>query len=259
MERRILRDLETRMNRARRAAQRAADAGLVQARDRFLATRKQLNERLIEFARSRQIEHVPTWDVGEVITGADMRAPEVDALTHLRGIDGTTILRADAKAIEDVLATAQAELDAVLRDYPADIEGVPDLDAMLQAAGAPASAFGGDLTRALQSGEGPAWNVHEAVIQGAELPRAEGEQVYNLVGRSSAASMQSLLDAVRLLRTAEHAVEIGPLDEGWPDLVAAAGWWLRGPGRAVTGFLGALRPVMSQRGLEAAPWQEVGG
>lgn len=257
-ERRVLRDLETRMNRARRAAERAADAGLDVARDRFLARRRDLNAQIIAFTRERSIHHVPTWDVGEVITGLDVRAGEVDALTHLRGIDGTTIHRATAAAVDEILAAAEAELRATLAQYPLDVDGIPSIDELMRLSGAPASALGGDLTPVLQADELVRWNVGEAVAA-VDLGAAEGEQVFNAVGRSAAASLLSVLDAIRVLRRTGHAVDIGPVDEGWADLVAAAGWWLRGEASAVQAFVADLGTVVERRGLELAPWQQGGG
>lgn len=257
-ERRVLRDLETRMNRARRAAERAANAGLDAARDRFLARRRDLNAQIIDFTSSRRIHHVPTWDVGEVITAADVRGGEIDTLTHLRGIDGTTIHRAQAAEVQAVLAEAEAELKAALREYPIDVDGVPNLDELLRLVGAPESALGGELSPVVQSFDLAAWNVGEA-LAAVEVGPAEGEQVVNVVGRSSAASLQSLLDAVRVLRTTGDAVEIGPLDDAWLDLVAAAGWWLRGEASAVEAFIASLGPTIARWGLEIAPWQGGGG
>ncbi len=253
-ERRILRDLETRMNRARRAAQRAQDAGLEKARDRFIARRADINQRIIDFSRERGIHHVPTWDVGDVVTGRDIRAREVDAITHLRGLDGTTIHRASARAVEAALREAEKNLEAAMSALPPDLDGVPDLDALLRQAGAPESAFGGRLTPVMQSGDGPEWNVQEDVDAGA-IGAGRGEQVFNIVGRSSIASARSLLDAVRLLSRTLHVVEIGPLDEDWLNVVTATGWWVRGDGEAVGAFFADLRQTVRRHGLEAAPWQ----
>lgn len=253
-ERRVLRDLETRMNRARRAAQRAQDAGLEKARDRFIAKRADLNQRIIDFSRQRGIHHVPTWDVGDVVTGRDIRAREVDAITHLRGLDGTTIHRAGARAVEAALREAERNLNAALSSLPPDLDGVPDLDALLRQAGAPESAFGGRLTPVVQSGAGPEWNVQEDVDAGAIGP-GRGEQVFNIVGRSSIASARSLIEAVRLLSRTLHVVEIGPLDDDWVELVTATGWWVRGDGEAVGAFLADLKSIARRYGLETAPWQ----
>ena len=54
-----------------------------------------------------------------------------------------------------------------------------------------------------------------------------------------------------------YRVELGPMDEDWPDTVAVAGTWVQGEMSEVRRFLTALR-ASAPAAFAVAPWQPMG-
>lgn len=147
-ERGVLRDLEIRRNEARRRAYAAAQDGDKELASVWRKHSRDLTGEIRIYAEDRQIHHVPTFRVSDVVTGKDIGRRDIDRLTHIRGLDGVTVSRAHAQAVLDAVAAAKRNLLADLETYP-DVGGFTReswRDA-LKAAGAPPSAFGGDLYR----------------------------------------------------------------------------------------------------------------
>lgn len=147
-ERAALRDLEIQRNEARRRAHDAELAGNEREARIWRGRSRDLTGEIRRYADERGVHHVPTFRVGDVVTGRDIGRRDIDRLTHLRGIDGATMARAQSQAIADALAAAKRNLLADLETYP-DMGGWTKADwtAALKQAGAPPSAFGGDLIR----------------------------------------------------------------------------------------------------------------
>jgi hypothetical protein len=147
-ERGVLRDLEIRRNEARRRAYAAAMDGDKELASVWRRQSRDLTGEIMTYAEDRQIHHVPTFRVSDVVTGKDIGRRDIDRLTHIRGLDGVTVSRAHAQAVLDAVNAAKRNLLADLETYP-DVGGFTReswRDA-LKAAGAPPSAFGGDLYR----------------------------------------------------------------------------------------------------------------
>lgn len=147
-ERGVLRDLEIRRNEARRRAYAAAMDGDKELASVWRRQSRDLTGEIMTYADDRQIHHVPTFRVSDVVTGKDIGRRDIDRLTHIRGLDGVTVSRAHAQAVLDAVNAAKRNLLADLETYP-DVGGFTReswRDA-LKAAGAPPSAFGGDLYR----------------------------------------------------------------------------------------------------------------
>jgi len=147
-ERGVLRDLEIRRNEARRRAYAAAMDGDKELASVWRRQSRDLTGEIMTYAEDRQIHHVPTFRVSDVVTGKDIGRRDIDRLTHIRGLDGVTVSRAHAQAVLDAVNAAKRNLLADLETYP-DVGGFTReswRDA-IKAAGATPSAFGGDLYR----------------------------------------------------------------------------------------------------------------
>jgi len=147
-ERNVLRDLEIRRNEARRRAYAAAMDGDKELASVWRRQSRDMTGEIMAYAEDRQIHHVPTFRVSDVVTGKDIGRRDIDRITHIRGLDGVTVSRAHAQAVLDAVNAAKRNLLADLETYP-DVGGFTReswRDA-LKAAGAPPSAFGGDLYR----------------------------------------------------------------------------------------------------------------
>jgi hypothetical protein len=143
-----MRDREIQLNLARRKAADAEAAGRKDEAKLWYRKRKELNGEAIAYAKERGIHDVPTFSVKEVLAGKDTGQPDIDRLTHLRGTDGVTISQTQVTAIHEATAAAKRDLLAVLQDYPeVDPVSREEWRRLLIENGAPASAFGGELTR----------------------------------------------------------------------------------------------------------------
>jgi hypothetical protein len=247
-ERRTLQDLQLRMA----FANRRADAATTPAeRDRWLQLRRELNGEMIRLTKEARVHYVPTFSTAEVLRGADLNAGNVDALTHLRGLDGTTIHRAQAEAIHQALDAARKDLDQLLSKLPAPSPAVPALG--VQVTGAGQAVIGPSSGGQRESLRFPV-TLREAAS--AALPTDGGEAVVNVIGAGAAATLSTHLLALRVLASAPYRVEVGPLDAGWEEVVAALGTWIRGPVAEVDRFVRDLASRAAAPGIAVAPWQE---
>jgi len=195
-------DLESKVNHARRQISLTEGS----AQKEWIRTRREANRKLIELTKKGSIHHVPTFGVKrDILTGLDVTPGDVSALTHFRGIDGTTISRVQARAIQESLQAAEKDLAQLLNALPA----------------------------------------LEAVAATERLPGGPVGPVMNLIGDGVPATLRVHLEAVRVLAAGDYVVEFGPLDSDWPDLVMAAGSWVQGESGEVERFLAALSRKVS--------------
>ena len=286
-ERAVMRDREIQLNFARRKAADAEAAGRKAEAKLWYQKRKELNAEAIAYAKERGIHDVPTFSVGEVINGKDIGQRDIDRLTHLRGIDGVTISRAQVAAIHEATAAAKRDVLAVLKDYPqASPVSREEWRRLLRENGAPASAFGGDLTRLATEAhvhhdgcdhehgcvtlsgrsaldELRAVEAAVPVQSDATLPSPADIIAVNLMGESAretmenhAAVLATLANAGRRTGVNPYRVEAGPFDDGWQAFVVAAGTWIQGERGEVLRFLRALRSDAAP--FAVAVWQPMG-
>ena len=286
-ERAVMRDREIQLNFARRKAADAEAAGRKAEAKLWYQKRKEINAEAIAYAKERGIHDVPTFSVGEVINGRDIGQRDIDRLTHLRGIDGVTISRAQVAAIHEATAAAKRDVLAVLKDYPqADPVSREEWRRLLRENGAPASAFGGDLTRLATEAhvhhdgcdhehgrvtlrgrtavdELRAVEAAVPVQSDAALPSPADIIAVNIVGESAretlenhAAVLATLANAGRRTGVEPYRVEAGPFDDGWQTFVVAAGTWIQGERDEVVRFLRALRANAAP--FAVAVWQPMG-
>lgn len=285
-ERGVMRDREIRLNFARRKAADAEAAGRKGEAKLWYQRRKEINAEAIAYAKERGIHDVPTFRVDDVIAGKDIGQRDIDRLTHFRGIDGVTVSRAQVAAIKEAAAAARADVLRVLGDYPASAGvGRDEWRRLLREAGAPASAFGGELTRlAREACAGCHHHEHDGtairsrpalgMVQAAEaaipdvtvevLPHPVDWQVVNIMSETARETLEAHALALEVLgaagrRTgvAPYRVEVGPFGDGWEDLVAVGGTWVQGGAPEVARFCAALLKA-SDAPLAVAPWQPMG-
>ncbi|MFN3200037.1 MAG: hypothetical protein ACE366_16695 [Bradymonadia bacterium] len=256
-ELRQIRDLEMRINHARR---KAAHASTDAERRQWLRQRQSVNARLNKLLKDNGIHHTPTFSVGEVITARDITGPQVDNLVHARGIDGTTIHRAQSKAVQGALDEANKRLAEMLGGLPPTLPAVPDFEGLLKAAGAPASAFGGRLGQESAPAHDHHHGAHccathscESVERQDTLPDPSREITVQLVAPGAAAALEAHLGLLEQLVEVERPVEVGPMSDRWDELVLALGSWIRGPAHEVEALVAGLSTDVA-----AARWQERG-
>mgnify|MGYP001567227822 CR=1 FL=1 len=286
-ERGIMRDREIQMNFARRKAADAEAAGRSDEAKLWYRKRKELNAEAIAYSKERGIHHAPTFRVADVINGRDLGQRDIDWLTHHRGIDGVTVSRAQVAAIKEAVEKAKANVLTQLSEYP-DIDAVSreEWRQLLRENGAPASAFGGELFRlgreatehdcghaehgAMFVRQRPVLDTLRAIeaavptVSDATLPSPADIQVVNLVGETARETLLNHVVAYEVLCAAgrrtgvkPYRVELGPMDEDWPDAVAVAGTWVQGEASEVRRFLTALRTA-APAAFAVAPWQPMG-
>jgi hypothetical protein len=282
-ERDTLRDLESRLNFARRQiASHPPDSA---AQRQWIKTRRALNQELIDLTERERIYHVPTFSVSEVVNGAEVGGAAVTDLVVARGVDGETVAvarEAAAGAADEAmeqLATRLANLPparpalpgaAALRralappEAPPEGDGQGEAEAPICGCGAhmhrcrcplawscPAcGAHGLEQSRALEADAEP------ELPSSAQLPDPFGWQTVSVVGlgaRHTAALAKPLLT---VLATAEQPfqVELGPVDADWATLALELGFWVRGPGAEVQRLLTAWNAAAPAPGLGIAPY-----
>lgn len=250
-ENRQIQDIRHRMAFANRRADRAYAAGNIPERDRWLGIRSDLNGRLIDLQETGRIWAPPTFSDKEILTSADLRAGDVDWLTHLRGIDGTTIHRAQASAIEQSVAAAKESMADLLRDLPpGGGPVVPDFDDLLRRAGAPRSSFTGSFDDALRLPPDP-----HALCESVQVADPADELIVSVVGLGAVATLAIIPLAFEECRARELRLVFGPCDEGWQDVALLTGVWIAGEGEDVRALVAALSRRVGGRGLEIATWQ----
>ncbi len=288
-ERGVLRDLEIQRNFARRNLADAQAAGRTAEAKLWAGRSRDLTGQIIDYNKERGIHHVPTFSVGEVITGKDIGQRDIDRLTHLRGIDGVTISRAQLAAIHEATAAAKRDVLAVLKDYPqADPVSREEWRRLLRENGAPASAFGGELTRLAREAtcrdehcdhdhyerrvsartraaldELRAIEAAVPVVSDATLPSPADIMAVNIVGESARETLENHATVLAVLgaagrRTgvAPYRVEVGPFGDDWETFVVEAGTWIQGEQDEVIRFLRALKAEGAP--FAVAVWQPMG-
>lgn len=286
-ERAVMRDREIQLNFARRKAADAEDAGRRAEADLWYQKRKELNAEAIAYANERKIHDVPTFRVGDVINGRDLGQRDIDRLTHFRGIDGVTVSRAQVAAIKEAVAAAKANVLTQLSQYP-NIDAVSreEWRQALRDNGAPPSAFGGELFRlgrestahdcghpehgAMSVRQHPVLETLRAIeaavptVSDATLPSPADIQVVNIVGETARETLQNHVAAYEVLAAAgrrtgvnPYRVELGPMDDDWPDTVAVVGTWVQGEASEVRRFLTSIRSAAAAA-FAVAPWQPMG-
>lgn len=227
-ERRTLRDLEQRVNYARR---KIAETAGTRAQAGWVAKRREASRLRREFTESRKVWDPPKFDVGQVVRGADVSAGDINDLLRVRGIDGRTVSRASVAARGEALTAARGELAAVLDTLP-PVQTVDDVEALLLRAGAPPELLA------------PA-------VEGAELPAADLVTV-NAVGWGARSALRQHLAALETVMRESYTLEFGPVGDDWLELVLAGGSWLRGDRGEVARFVEAwtgglsLRPALAR-------------
>lgn len=241
-ERDLLRDLEARLNFARRQiAMHPPDSA---EQRRWIRTRRDINRELREFTERERIHHVPTFSVPEVITGADITATQVTEIVTARGADGATVAVAK-RAVRPAAAKATEDAAPRLKRVPPTTPPAPSTAAIRRALAPPEP-----------DAEEPEEEALEAVGD-AGLPSAPlGQWTVNVVGqgaRHTAALVTSLLVLVGNAAP-PYAVEIGPLDEDWLTLALELGIWIRGHGLEVERLLADWRKVAPRPAPAVAPY-----
>jgi hypothetical protein len=130
-----------------------------------------------------------------------LTAGDISNLTHVRGLDGTTISRADIAATNQMFVESTKEL-----------EGLID-----------------QLIRAL-----------EQVTPTEPLPAPPGAEAVNIIGQGTEATVRAHIAALRLLSEEPFLVEVGPWDKDWLEWVVAIGSWVAGEVSEVDRFVMAL-------------------
>lgn len=229
-ERLMLRDMEQRVNYARR--QIAQTSGAEQRE--WVSRRRAASQARRELLEQRGIWDPPKFDVGEVVRGANVSAMDVRELTRARGLDGRTINRAAAGARADALTAARGDLATAIEQLP-PTPGVPDMEDLLIRAGAPPELF------RRPAGEAP--TIPDPLFV-----------TINAVGWGGRAAIKQHLLAVEILGDGVYDVEVGPLDNDWPELVLVAGTWITGVAEDVRRFVDAWTTASTSPPPALARW-----
>lgn len=265
-ERGVLRDLEIQRNHARRKLADANAEGRKAEAKLWAKKSRELTGEIMDYSKARGIHHVPTFSTSEVISGVDVGRRDIDRLTHFRGLDGVTVSRAQVAAIHEATAAAKADVARILGTLPeTDAVSQAEWRRMLRENGAPASAFGGELTR-LRSTEATEHcgcdecsprTVRAAEASGdVEIPSPADTLVVNVTAADARGALGLHVAALARLAGAKASpfrVEVGPFDDGWTEWVLDAGTWVQGPRDEVMRFLDGLPGDFA-----VAPWQPMG-
>ena len=114
-----LRDLENRKNYLRRKIASETDAA---KKKLLISQRRGLQAEIRKFADSKKLMWSPEFSVGEVINGGNITRKDMDSI-FLRGIDGTTVSRADVQAVDQMLRDSSANLMRSSLDYGLSLAG----------------------------------------------------------------------------------------------------------------------------------------
>jgi len=230
-ERVVMRDMEARVNHARRMMDQTRGT---KAQEAWVSERRAASQARREYLEKHKIWDPPKFDTGQVVRGADVSRLDVRELTTVRGIDGRTASRAGNEAQRSALDTMRSDLKAALGKLPASTPGGDlDIEKMLVDAGAPRELFPG---------------LKEELVA-PDPARA----VWNGIGFGARRTLEAHVAALETLFAGEHPVEVGPFDDRWLDLVLVGGTWIAGPPADVAAFVaawkkraGANRPAMAQ-------------
>lgn len=213
-ERLLMRDMEQRVNYARRMIAQTRGTA---AQQRWIQERRAASEARRKFLGERGIFDPPKFDVGEVVRGADVSSADVRDLTRVRGIDGRSVSRAEVGARADALTKARAEVAQQLQSMP-PTAGVPDVEDLLRRAGAPPELF------QVPAGEGVE-------------PASPELLVLNAVGHGGRSVVRHHLAALDVLGAVVYDVEVGPVGDDWLELVLVGGTWIAGAPDEVRRFV----------------------
>ena len=250
----FLRDLELRRNFARR---KIAELPPGRDRDKWMGVRSELQGTMNDYRRDRGIRWTPRFSVGDALTSTDIALKDVDDI-FLRGLDGSTISRADLKLVNDLIRQSNDALMGALGRMgippasPAVPTGAVVLKIKTQAAD-PDDGAPDDFVSTLKVDESARRRESKsaALLEDERHPTAAPRWTVNLVGMGLLASFAVHLALLKTLRGpgAPYFVELAPLDVDWPLIVSASGSWVRGEG-------GEVRRLLEDAGIEymAAPW-----
>jgi len=232
-ERLVMRDAEQRLNYARRMI---AQTKGTPAQAKWIQRRRAANKARIDWLDKHKVWDPPKLDVGQVIRGGDVSKMDVRELTKVRGLDGRTVHRADVAARADALAKARTDLQATIDKMPAMSPGeIPDVEAMMIKAGAPAELFA----------------AFDALD---DLPPERA--AVNAVGWGARKVLRDHLVALEVLGAGGYPVDVGPYAARWPELVLAGGTWISGPPADVAAFVAAWKKATKAPKPALVPWTE---
>lgn len=250
-ERDTLRDLEARMNFARRQIALTPPDSAEQRR--WIRDRRALNQALRELTERERIYHVPTFSVPEVVSGFNVAATEVTDLVAARGVDGATAAVAGGEAAAAAEGAADVQAAVRLAQATPTLPVVPTAAALKRAALPPPEGEDGT-----QEGHDAGFDLAEADVPvSAALPAQFTWQTVSVVGLGARHTLALSLSLLRLLAEAPtpYAVEVGPFDdEHWATLTMELGIWLRGPGEEIERLLKDWAEVAPKPGLGVAPY-----
>lgn len=234
-EQRVILDMESRMNYARRMV--AETAGTAE-QAKWIRVRRDINQQLIDYNSRLGIWHRPTFSVGEVIRGQNVSPKDVGKLVTTRGLDGNTAEFARRSAQRETLTGLRNELNQALVNMPDTLPGgvIPDFEDML--------IKGGVDPRIFQ------WGIGEAV----EAPAPE-RLVLNAVGWGARATVEAHVVALETLAAGGYAVEVGPFDGDWLLLVLTGGTWISGASAEVRRFVDDWLAALDVPPPMLARWQ----
>ena len=219
-----LRDLEMRRNFARR---KIAELDEGPAKDGWLKQRRELQRQMNDYKKDRNLHYTPRFSVGDTISGTDISLRDVDDI-FLRGLDGTTISRADVRSVNAMLDKSNQDLASAL-----DLLKIPGPSPVV-----PSSAS----TLAIQNAADDYAARFKEFMGESEQPKMMNQWTINVVGCGLRSTLKFHMEAVREIAESEtpYFVEVGPLDDQWKVVVTASGSWIRGGYEDVRRLLEAL-------------------
>ena len=207
-----LRDLEMRRNFARRKI-----AGLDEGpdKDRWLSRNRELQREMNDYRSARNVHYTPRFSVGDTVSGLDISLKDVDDI-FLRGLDGTTISKAEVRALNSMLDKSNQELANAL-----DLLKIPGATPVI-----PSSKS----TLAIQNAADDYTVRFRDFMGESEQPTMMNQWTINVVGCGLRSTLSFHVEAIREMAESDtpYFVEIGPLDESWKPVVTASGSWIRG-------------------------------
>ena len=253
-----LRDLEARMNYARRMVEKTIGTP---EQAKWVQARRKANKALIELQGTMNVSKPPTFNVGQVIDGADVTQLDVREFTRVRGIDGRTVRRANPARVEKAIKNLKDEIAATPMpptQTPGTVPTAADLEEFAVLNGAPPELYPDAVARITSRAAGstapPAStggdasllpDANESLLEATESLEATSEATVNLLGWGAKATAAIMLGAMQELAAAEHRVEVGIVDDLF-ELVYALGVWVVGADADVRRFIDALTKRLSR-------------
>lgn len=219
-----LRDLEMRRNFARRKL-----AGMDEGPDKaeWMRRRRDLQKEMNDYRSTRNIHYTPRFSVGDTISGTDISLHDVDDI-FLRGLDGTTLSKADVRSVNSMLDKSNRELASTL-----DLLKTPGLAPFVPSP---------QTSLAIQNAADDYNDRFSSFMGESSEPRIMNEWTINVVGDGIRATIEFHLAALREMADSDtqYFIEIGPFDASWKPVVTASGSWIRGGFEDVQRLLSAL-------------------